>query len=294
MNLDELQRAVWEVIQQPLTKSEGMKSHLPDGRSTREVVEEIVKPNDRLTSFERLEIYNRQYWFRILSVLAEDFPGLRAILGERQFEKLAGAYLAECPSESFTLRNLGARLPSWLMKHLEYVEKVERIAMDMARLEWADIQAFDSAELPALTQDDLKSLGEDPKFTLQPHLQLLDLSYPVDDLLLSIRHNDGESEIASNAVTERTRRTKIRQSSLPKPEKVRLAVYRLDHSVYFKRLDPEAFALLRALQEGKTLSAAIEASVKWTNRNVEHVTGKLHDWFAKWSSLKWFCRPQES
>src|SRR5579863_8582523 len=116
MNLEELQRAVWEVVQQPLTKSEGMKTHLPDGRATREVVDAIVKPNDRLTSFERLEIYNRQYWFRILSALADDFPGLRAILGERQFEKLATAYLIDCPSESFTLRNLGARLPGWLVK----------------------------------------------------------------------------------------------------------------------------------------------------------------------------------
>lgn len=290
MNLEELQRAMWHVIQQPLTKSEGMKTHLPDGRATREVVEAIIKPNDRLTSFERLEIYNRQYWFRILSALAEDFPGLRAIIGEKQFEKMAVVYLAECPSESFTLRNLGARLPAWLLKHLEYVEKVERIAMDMVRLEWANIMAFDSAESPALTENDLTNLGEDPCFHLQPHLQLLDLSYPVDDLLLSIRHNDGESDIASNAVMERTRRTKIRQSSLPKPEKVRLAVYRLDHSVYFKRLDAEAFALLRALREGKTLSAAIEASVNWTNCDVQHITGKLHDWFANWSSLKWFYR----
>jgi len=40
-----------------------------------------IKPNDRLTSFERLEIYNRQYWFRVLGGLAEDFPGLRAVLG---------------------------------------------------------------------------------------------------------------------------------------------------------------------------------------------------------------------
>lgn len=290
MNLEELQRAVWEVVQQPLTKSEGMKPHLPDGRATREVVDAIVKPNDRLTSFERLEIYNRQYWFRILSALADDFPGLRAILGERQFEKLATAYLIDCPSESFTLRNLGARLPGWLVKHLEYVEKVERIAVDMVRLEWADMEAFDTADLPALTQEDLAALGEDPHFHLQPHLRLLDLSYPVDDLLLSIRHNDGESEIASNAVTERTRRTKIRQSSLPKPKKVFLAVYRLDHSIYFKRLDPEAFALLRALREGKPLSAAIEASVKWANRNVSDITSNLHDWFAKWSALNWFCR----
>ena len=72
------------------------------------VVAEFIKPNDRLTSFERLEIYNRQYWYRIFSCFAEDFPGLRAVLGDRKFERLARAYLARYPSESFCLRNLGS------------------------------------------------------------------------------------------------------------------------------------------------------------------------------------------
>jgi len=76
-----------------------------------------IKPNDRLTSFERLEIYNRQYWFRVLGSMAEDFPGLRAVLGQRRFENMCRAYLAECPSRSFTLRNLGSRLEVWLRRN---------------------------------------------------------------------------------------------------------------------------------------------------------------------------------
>ena len=39
-----------------------------------------------------LEIYNRQYWFRVLDCLYDDYPGLRAILvknpeARRQLEK---------------------------------------------------------------------------------------------------------------------------------------------------------------------------------------------------------------
>ena len=83
----------------------------------RAVASQIIKPNDRLTSFERLEIYNRQYWFRVLSAFAEDFPGLRAVLGGRRFDAMAKAYLIDCPSQSFTLRNLGSRLVNWLQKH---------------------------------------------------------------------------------------------------------------------------------------------------------------------------------
>src|SRR5215471_13420284 len=155
MNLEEMQRAVFDVLRQPLTPSENMRSRTLDGRPIQEIAQSVIKPNDRLTSFERLEIYNRQYWFRILGALAEDFPGLRAIIGEKQFEKLSVAYLVDCPSESFTLRNLGSRLETWLMEHLEFAPKVERIAIDMVRLEWADIAAFDDPELPKLTQEDL-------------------------------------------------------------------------------------------------------------------------------------------
>jgi hypothetical protein len=291
MNLEELQRAVLGVLQQPLTASEGMRKHTLDGRPIKKIVEEIIKPNDRLTSFERLEIYNRVYWFRILSSLAEDYPGLRAIIGQGNFDKLLRAYLRDCPSESFTLRNLGSRLEPWLRDHPEFAPRRHRIALDMVRLEWADIDVYDSAELPKLTEDDLRNLGEDPTFHFQPYLRLLDLSYPVDDLLLSIREQEEpESDIASNVVLERESHNKRKRISLPKPKKIYLAVHRQELIVYFKRLEPEAFALLRALQQGKHLSEAIEASVNWSNRNVTHVTGNLHGWFANWSSLGWFCR----
>src|SRR5260370_41076496 len=77
---------------------------------------------------------------------------------------------------------------------------------------------------------------------------------------------------------------------LPKPKKVYLAVHRQENEVYSQRLQPEAFALLVALQQGKHLSEAIEASVNWTNQKVEFITVRLHDWFANWPSLGWFCR----
>lgn len=292
MDLEQLQRAVLSVIQQPLTPSEGMRKRTLDGRPVKKIVEEIIKPNDRLTSFERLEIYNRVYWFRILSSLAEDFPGLRAVIGQKNFDNLLRAYLLDCPSESFTLRNLGSRLEVWLRDRRQFAPRRHRIALDMIRLEWADIDVYDSAELPKLTEADLRRLGEDPVFHFQPYLRLLDLAYPVDDLLLAIRaqEEESESDVASNVVLERATQKRRKHIVLPRPKKVYLAVHRQKMIVYFKRLEPEAFALLRALQAGKPLSEAIEASVNWSNRDIAHVTGNVRGWFANWSSLGWFCR----
>ena len=295
LNLEQLQRAVFDVVRQPLTEDERMREQTLDGRSTKAIAEEIVKPNDRLTSVERLEIYNRVYWFRLLSSLADDFPGLREVIGQEAFDKVLLGYLTEMPSVSYTLRDLGSRLEAWLRQHPELISSNERMALDMVRLEWADIEAFDAAEYPILSQAELAGLGEDPVFHLQPYLQLLDLAYPVDQLLLKLRETEEpETDISSNVVMmDHSDSAPRKRLPLPKIKKVFLAVHRQENIVYFKRLKPEGFALLRAIQEGQPLSQAIETSVNWSGKKLERVMEQLHDWFANWSQLGWFCGEKE-
>jgi len=288
MSLDHIQRTMFDAIRQPLTAGEDMRQRSRQGRSMHEVADEIIKPNDRLTSFERLEIYNRQYWFRILSSLSDDFPGLRAIIGEKRFDKMAVEYLYDCPSHSFTLRNLGSRLEAWLREHPEYIAGNDQIALDMVRLEWAEIEAFDELAKPRLTEADLPALGPDPKFELQPYICLLNLSYPVDDLLIRVRRELGETDIVSNAVTERVH-SRRRRRRLPEPEQIFVAVHRVDNGVYFKRLDKEAFSILSALRDGKTLSEAVDA-VDWSSRPIEEAMTDVQKWFAYWSAQGWFCK----
>ena len=80
---------------------------------TQTVAAQFIKPNDRLTSFERIEIYNKQYWFRLIDYLYEDYPGCWRC-GPLKFNKLICAYLEENPSRSFTLRNLGDRMENFV------------------------------------------------------------------------------------------------------------------------------------------------------------------------------------
>src|SRR5580698_10418834 len=58
----------------------------PLNASISATADQLVKPNDRLTPTERLNIYHRQYWYRILDSFNEDFPGVCSIVGERAFE----------------------------------------------------------------------------------------------------------------------------------------------------------------------------------------------------------------
>jgi Putative DNA-binding domain len=291
MRLAALQRTMARAVMQPLTGSERMQNTAPDGGSMRAYASRFIKPNDRLTSFERLEIYNRQYWFRVLSSMVEDFPGLRAVLGDKRFEAMSKAYLVDCPSRSFTLRNLGARLEGWLRKHPKWAGPKQALAVDIARLEWADIEAFDGKAEPALRPQDLRAnAGAKLKLKLQPYVRLLDLRYPADDLLLEVRKEDTDTDFASNAFQERHKRKRVQAVAKLKPAEIFLVVHRMDDSVYFRRMEREEFVILSALRDGKSLERAIEAAFRKSRVPAEERAGLVQGWFQNWATLGWFCR----
>lgn len=295
MKLATLQRAVARAVMQPLTLSERMRRTAPGGGRMSSYAARYIKPNDRLTSFERLEIYNRQYWFRLLSSMIEDFPGLRAILGGQRFESMCKAYLTQCPPRSFTLRNLGARLETWLRQNPSWTRNRRVLALDMVRLEWADIEAFDGQAKPTLRSEDLQEI-EVPNLQLgiQPYVRLLELHYPVDDLLLEMKRGDDTADFASNAIQERKKRSKVRAVAKLEPAEIFLAVHRLDFSVYFRRIEPEEFALLGALRSGKTIERAIELAFRKSAVPAADRAAFVQHSFQTWATLGWVCGPEEN
>jgi hypothetical protein len=288
MKLLQLQRTMARAVMQPLTPAERMRGTAPDGEPMRSYAARFIKPNDRLTSFERLEIYNRQYWLRVLSSLIEDFSGLRAVLGDRRFEAMSKAYLVDCPSRSFTLRDLGSRLESWLRKHPVWARPKQELALDMVRLEWAEIEAFDGKAEPVLRAHDLQGVGPKLRLKLQPYIRLLSLQYPVDDLLLEVRKN-GDTDFASNAVQERRKRKGVQAVSRPRPTPISLVVHRVDYSVYFRRVATEEFKLLSALAQGRSIGQAVESAFRGSKMAPESRATFVGQSFQNWAQLGWFC-----
>jgi hypothetical protein len=287
MNLLELQRRMSEDVMRPLTSDFKMQTATEHGLSTSEIVADYVKPNPLLTSFERLEIYNRQYWFRVIGAVSEDYPALHAVLGSKRFDALVLAYLRENPSTSFTLRDLGGKLPTWLAGHPEHAGARHHLAVDVARLEWAYVEAFDSASLPPLGTADFATLLPTSTLSLQPHLQLLELRYPVDEVVLAIRHAVPEIDIVSNAVAQRKTTGRV---SLPKIKRspIYLAVHRFDHSVYYRRVDLEAFLLLSAVRDENSIATAIEKAFAQSGLQLSEQAVKIREYFAHASELGWF------
>jgi hypothetical protein len=268
MTLLEVQTRMARTIFAPLTSADRIVAGVDAG---------YIKPNGRLAPAGRLEIYSRSYWYRILDSLYDDFPGLRAVLGQRAFRRLSRAYLADCPSRSFTLRNLGSRLVEWLERNPHYAAKRPVLALDMARLEWAHIEAFDNAVERALEPEDLLESGAELSLSLQPHVRLLSLQYPVDDLRIRVNHASDERGAA------------IWRAGRSKPQRIFIAVHRVECVVHYRRIAAEEYFLLSALRKGWPFGKAISAAFENASAPPEEQGPMLEKWFATWAQLGWLC-----
>jgi hypothetical protein len=290
MNLEALQREMAAAIMLPLTADEQMRAQAPDGRSTAAIAESFIAPNSRLTAFERLEIYNRQYWFRVLTALEEDFTGLKVVIGASAFEKLSVAYISAHPSRSFTLRNLGSKLAEWLTANPQFAGRRHRVAIDVVRIEWAFVEAFDSAERTPLTLDQIATLDAGSRLSLQPHLRLVALNYPADELVLGL-HNREKRQASEASIRH--------EESLDAPAKLPglrrsptwLAVHRVDLSIFYLRLAREEFLTLAGIRQGLPLAEALAAGFADSKIPASRRSERVRAWFANWAELGWICAP---
>jgi hypothetical protein len=267
-HLRALQEKMCAVLMQPLTARDGLQ------KSTQA---DFITPNDRMSGFERLEIYARQYWFRVLDCLHDDYPALRAFLGQRRFHALCREYLARHPSSSWTLRNLGSRLPEFIR---------ENAARDVARVEWAQTLAFDEAWLKPLAVADLaRGDAATMRLGIQPCVILLRAGHAVDHFITALHKSEAEVRgAASQAITSSPKRSVTRRRPVLQSERIHLAVHRQDNRLYFKRLHPKAYRLLTALRDGRTLADALTHS--------KASAEQIREWFSDFSQLGWLTKTQ--
>ena len=290
MGLEDLQRTMAAAVMMPLTPDDEMRSHAPDGRAMEDVAAGFIAPNSRLSSFERLEIYNRQYWYRVLSGLAEDFPVLRAVVGARNFDALSVAYLNEHPSRSFSLRNLGSKLVEWLEVHPEFTGRRHALAVDVARIEWAFVEAFDNPESTPLTLEEIATLDGDSRLAVQPHVRLLALSYPADEIVLALHKREKRQASEAGVKHEGGEDQPARLPKLLR-RAVWVAAHRVDFNVYYRRMEREEFLTLEAIRAGQPLGTALETGFGASQIPEAHLAAKVQAWFATWAELGWICAP---
>ncbi len=221
LSLGDLQARFWQAI----AATPGALHAAPE-------LVDLVLPSAQLEPEARLAIYADMYWWRILDVLREDFARTADALGEAAFEELARRYLGSRPSRDPSIARVGEALPRFLARHLP--AGAPAFAPDLARLEWARVEACTAPDAEPLRLDDLRAVAPEawPELRLEavPSLAVLELGWPVHRLLGPTPAGD----LAAQPTVAR--------------------VWRSAHRVLHATVDPLERGALRRLQAGSSFA----------------------------------------
>lgn len=194
-------------------------------------------PTDGLIASGDLAIYANMYASRLHDTLAEDYPKLRAALGDERFTAVATQYLHAHPPRSFTLRDAGLALP----EYLKTSASAPAWAADLAALERARIEVFDGPDATPLTQAEVIALETElPELVLSwvPSSVVVPLAWAVDDLWSAI---EDDQPVFPPACESRV-----------------VLVWRRDISVLHRTLEPDEADLAPRIATGARFAEACE------------------------------------
>ncbi len=168
---------------------------------------------------QRLAIYARGYWLRLLECMRAEFPALCSALGTELFDSFAREYLEARPPKSYSLTSLGASFAGYLeaSRPDRDAPPMERdpsfeVLVDLARLERAfvEVQRGPGVEDDRGAGDDFPSLTylepslvclDECMLRLAPGVRLLQLGYPLLDTMMRARAGGAARPFPARAKT---------------------------------------------------------------------------------------------
>ena len=217
-------------------------------------IESVISPSRHQNSVERLEIYSRAYYARLIECLRAEFPITMKAVGEELFDQFAVGYLEQYPSQSYTLDHLGAKFPQYLAETRPVGDDVDMswldFLVDLARLEWNIAEVFDGpgAEgAPLLDKDQVLAIPPDRWSDVclvpAPCLRVVRLDFAVHDYYRALRNE---------------------QESVP-PERMEtfLAITRRDYVVRHILLSPSESQILAAILRARR---SVRRLPRWITR----------------------------
>jgi hypothetical protein len=231
--LADTQHLLWTLISAP----EGAASALRgDEARLRDAVEAQIVGDERLSAIARVDIYAEMYFYRLLDCLAEDFRCVRSVVGETRFHNLITDYLLAHPSTHPSLRFAGRHLPTLLETHP--VSTDWPFLAELARLEWALLDAFDAADRVPLAAGALERVAPSAwpalRFALAPSVRLLDLRWAVHDVWAHVERGAPAPTPRHAAITLLVWRRDLRVFHRPIDAAERLALERVRGACQWK------------------------------------------------------------
>lgn len=184
-----------------------------------------------------LDVYQTGYRIRLADFIAQDHPGLRAILGDDAFETLVDEYIDHRPSRDPNARYFTTGLPDFMRDSPPWRDDAQ--ALSMALFERAMVDAFDAPDetplavqaLAEFTPDDWPRLA----FDFDPSLTLLELAAGTIASYTAAISEEPLEKIDAPAAGDGVEYA---------------AVWRVDHESAYRQLEPDEYVALCEARAG--------------------------------------------
>ena len=243
----------------------------PEDLSAAGDADRLVLPSGALSPRQRLAIYQRGYYARLVQCLEGQFKVLCSTLGPPLFQDFAGAYLRECPSVSPTLSDLGERFADYLQQTRPDRDAGEKepwvdFMVDLARFEWDLYRVFDARGHEGEPYAGFSV--PDARIGLQPCIFLREYRFPVSGYYTAVAQG--------------------KEADVPDPDRHFVAFCRKDYRIGIFTLLAPQFYFLSVLQQGAEVSVALGLTVEKFGANPEKARSAWHEWKNKWTEAGFF------
>ena len=122
--LREVQEWFGPLISRPLDTEGKILPLSIKGHLIEEEARQYIVPSATLRPHERLELYNQQYWWRLIKHLKRAYPCLKRLFGEPFFERdIIVPYLTKYPPSHWNISDTGKRLYQWVEEEYHEADK---------------------------------------------------------------------------------------------------------------------------------------------------------------------------
>ncbi|SDB28343.1 DUF2063 domain-containing protein [Pseudomonas sp. NFACC13-1] len=193
----------------------------------------------------RFAVYRNNVLSSLINALADNYPVVAQLVGEEFFRAMAGVYAQSTPPRSPVMNDYGGDFAEFI-EHFEPAASVPYLA-DVARLERLHVQAWHAADAEPMAQERIVAALSSPalaghlKIGLHPSLRLLQSPYAVVTIWAAHQH---QAPVPFETFPP--------QNALVLRNGLDVEVFAISHA---------AHGFIAALQQGSSLTAAIEASI---------------------------------
>jgi len=216
---------------------------------------DVIAPSHSADGATLMGVYVNAYRLRLSEFLDEDYPALRVLLGDDDFEALVEAYIDASPSRLRNARWYSTRLPEFMQKSESWGDNA--LAIGLAVFERALTDAYDAADAPALSIETLAEFSPQdwPRlgFTFHPSLRLIEVAAGTLDAYAAASAEEEEETLSPPEEDENTYEQQgsdetNREACETAPSQATdieiVAVWRSELDPAYRELDPDEYLAL--------------------------------------------------